>query len=156
MEDQKRFFARERVPVMKHNVAMHANDLYDWTRLLDSAKQGNKHLKNTEHCFDYMRPCKYLGICSGRSEMDDLTQWRTEKNPHAELDLPEGVDPGKVITNSRMKVFKGCPYKHHLQYNLGLRKVRETEDEPLVVGSCGHVALEEYFKAIGRQQGKSL
>jgi hypothetical protein len=154
-EEPTKFFARIRLPMNKHNVIEHVTELYDWTQMIDSSKASGKHLRNTESCFQYQRPCKYLGICSGKSDMDDRAVWTTTRQMHAELELPAGVDPTRVVTNSRLKVFKTCHKKHHLSYNLGLRKANEVTEEPLFLGSCGHSALEMYFVEIQNQQRKA-
>ena len=70
-EQPRKYFARKEIPIFKTHLIGYANDLYDWTRLLDSAKQSGKHLKNPGACFEYNRPCRYLGLCTGRSEVAD-------------------------------------------------------------------------------------
>jgi hypothetical protein len=149
-----KYFARVKIPVLKYNVIRHVNELYDWAQLIGSSIASGKHLRNTESCKQYQRPCKYMGVCSGKSDIDDKAVWTTAKQTHSELDLPPGVDPALVLTNSRLKVFKSCYAKHDMQYNQGLRKVNEPVEEPLYLGSCSHEGLEAYWKTIQNQQRK--
>lgn len=149
-ENPKKYFARERIVIQKSNVIEHAQELYAWTRLLDSAKKTGNHLRNTEACFEYNRPCEYLGLCSGRTNMLDPEKWERARTTHAELDLPIGIDPALVITNSRIKVFKSCMRKHDFKYNLGLRRVGKPVEEPLYLGSASHKALEAYWLQLGK------
>jgi hypothetical protein len=152
LKNPDEYFLRKRVPILSHNLANFASDLYDWTQLIDSAHKTGKHLKNPGACFEYNRPCKFLGLCSGRSDADDKSVWQQAGTNHAELDLPDGIEHRQVITNSRIKTFRTCNKKHYGQYELGLKKAAEEFDEPLVVGSCGHAGLEAYFEQIKESQ----
>ena len=142
------FFNRREIPLMDYHMAQYANDLHTWTKMLDSAIQTGQHLKIPESCFQYRRPCEYLPICSGTLDIDrGLQSGRLVKidERHPELELPEGTDPHKVITNSRLKKFRSCMYRHHLHYNEGLRRAGQVTEEPLFVGSAMHKALEGYW-----------
>ena len=46
----------------------------------------------------------------------------------------------ELLTNSRMQTFKTCPRKHHIEYGLALRPVRD--GAPLRFGSSVHLGLE--------------
>lgn len=152
LKNPDEYFLRKRVPILSHNLIEYAQELYDWTALVDSAHRTGKHLKNSGACFEYSRPCKFLGVCSGRSDIEDTSQWIQAGTNHAELELPEGMEQRKVITNSRLNVFRSCQKKHYGQYELGLKKAVEEFDEPLAIGSCGHVGLEQYFQSIKETQ----
>lgn len=149
LDDPKKYFARTRVPLLKSNVAAHVDELYHWTKELDMDSKCDTHLKNPEACFDYNRPCKYLGLCSGRSHEEDGT-WARKEKMHAELELPDGVDPKLLITISRMKLFRQCRLKHDRQYNKGLVKLNEKAEDALYLGSASHKGLEAYWQAIGK------
>lgn len=151
VQDPHAFFARKEVPITEYNLAQYAMDLYSWTRMLESARQSGQHLKTPESCFDYRRPCRYLPICSGRVDLlDGLQSGQLVKiqERHPELELDASIDETYVITNSRLKVFRQCMYKHDLQYNLGIRRSSEVAEEPLFVGSAMHKALEAYWLAL--------
>lgn len=53
----------------------------------------------------------------------------------------------QLLTNSRAKVARACPRKHHLQYELGYRSVRESS--ALRFGSLWHLAMEAWWEAFG-------
>lgn len=147
LEKPDGFFARKDVPIMEFHLANYATELHSWTQMVNSAKISDTHLKTPESCFTYRTPCKFLNICSGTRQLDrELAKGELIQidNPHQELNLPPDVDPQKVITNSRLKTFRACMYKHHLSYNEGIRKAGILE-EPLFVGSAMHSALEHYW-----------
>lgn len=148
-ENAPRFFCRPEVPIMQANVAESMEQIHLWLKDLHAAQKQYKLKRNPDACMMYNHPCTYLGLCSGRSREDDGT-WKKKENIHAELDLPEGVNPFKVITNSRLATFRACPLKHHRKYVLGIDKMSEEEVESLNVGQLGHVGLEHYWKAIGK------
>lgn len=149
-EDPTKYFARPEVPVIESNIANHIHEVYLWTKELDMDSKGDNHLRNPDACMEYNRPCSYLGLCSGRSHEEDGT-WKHGARIHNELDLEKGVDPFKIITNSRLKMFRTCRLKHHRKYNLGLVKIEENIDEALFVGSAGHVGLEYWWKQIASE-----
>lgn len=147
LEDHKKYFARPSVPMLKQGIAENIHELYLWTKELDIDCRGKIHLRNPGACFEFQRPCKYLGLCSGRSFEDDGS-WIKHPPSHKELELPASVDPSKVITNSRMKLFRTCRLKHYRQYVQGLEKVNEKPEEALFLGTASHLGLEQYWKAI--------
>lgn len=51
-----------------------------------------------------------------------------------------------ILTSSRLRTFRACAYKHHLQYNLGWRPRRT--GEALIVGTIAHRGLNAYFGAL--------
>lgn len=156
-ENWEKRYARPSVPVIKQNIADHIQELYHWTKELDVDSRSDVHLRNTEHCKMFNRPCEYLGICSGKSDKNDESVWIQRGTVHAELELPANVSPFKVITNSRMAMYKGCRLKHHYRYNLGLAKANEEEiDETLYVGTAGHIGLEFYWRAVAANQGRVI
>lgn len=149
MENPGKRFARPEVPIIKSNVGNHMQSLYLWTKELDMDSKSDMHLRNDSNCISYGRACSYLGICSGRSHFEDGT-WTKRKQVHNELDIPAGIDPYKLITNSRMKMFKECRLKHDNYYNKGLVKVQERIEEPLYVGSAAHIGFEYFWKELGK------
>ena len=150
-ESPDSYFARKEIPIMEYHLAQYANDLHSWTMMVHSARMSDTHLKNPDSCFQYRRACEHLGICSGRVNMEsalqsgELIQIETI---HPELELPEGSDQNKIITNSRLKKFRACMFRHDLHYNKGIRKTNQVTEEPLFVGSAMHKALEGYWLAI--------
>lgn len=51
-----------------------------------------------------------------------------------------------LLTASRLRTFRACPYKHHLMYDEGWRPVSVAE--PLLVGTLAHAALEAYWLSL--------
>lgn len=151
-ENPAKYFARPEVPVIKDNIASHMHEAYMWTKELDIDSKSDTHLRNPDACMTYNRACSYMGLCSRRSHEEDGS-WTTKEKVHEELDLPAGVDPHRVVTNSRLGCFRLCRLKHHRRYNLGLIKIKPAAEESLFVGSAGHVGLEWYWKMIMTNQG---
>lgn len=50
-----------------------------------------------------------------------------------------------ILTNSRMQCWKTCPKKHHVLYDLGIRKI--VSAQPLRMGSAVHEALDAHAQA---------
>lgn len=64
--------------------------------------------------------------------------------------MAETVDRGeRLLTNSRLSVFRDCAMKHALMYEDGWRP--GTDAEPLRMGSLIHVGLEAWWKRVARQ-----
>lgn len=151
LEEPGKFFARPIVPLLKENIANHLHETYLWAKELDIDCNSDTHLRNPGACFEWQRPCKYLGICSGRSHETDGT-WKKKDQTHVEIELPAGVDPLKILTNSRLKLFRTCRLKHYRQYVQGLDRIKEDHNEALAIGTLSHVGLEHYWKAIASLQ----
>lgn len=150
-EDPAAYFARKEIPILQYNLTQYAVELHSWTKIMHSARLGGDHLKTPESCFNFHRPCRYLDICSGRVDMIRGVQAGTFvkiDEVHPELELPPETDPREVVTNSRLKTFRSCMFKHDLQYNIGLRKKNERPDEPLYIGSAIHKGLEHYWLSL--------
>jgi hypothetical protein len=154
VSDKDRFFSRPEFPIHAANIVDHMQDLYMWTMELDLDLKSEQHLKNTGACMDFSSACEYISLCSGRSTEND-GGWTIDNKPHAELELPEGENPFKIITNSRISMFKSCRLRHHRRYNIGLRKKNQVIAEPLYIGTVGHLALEAYWLALQNNQGVS-
>ena len=148
-EDRERF-GRYKVPVIKDNVAEFLSELHDWAREIGLEAKGSRHLKSRGHCFEFSHPCRFLGVCTGYSDVTDTEKWKVVGPKHNELELPKGVNPFNIITNSRVKSYQTCRQKHHYEYNMGLVKLNEVQEEPLFVGSAGHVGLEAYWQTIAK------
>lgn len=147
LENPAKRFARPEVPILKSNVAEHMQSVYLWTKELDMDSKSSYHLRNDSACMNFGRACSYLGVCSGRSSFEDGS-WTNRRQVHNELDLPAGIDPHRLITNSRLKMFKECRLKHDNYYNKGIVKIQEKIDDPLYVGSAAHYGWEAMWKTM--------
>lgn len=145
--DPSKYFARPKIRLFKERIADHIDDLYEWTLEIDRDFKSGRHLRNTDACKNYNRPCPFLAICTGQSSFDN-GHWVKHGPKHDELELPKDVDPFRIITNSRVATFKLCRLKHHYKYNEGWRRADADIDDNLYVGSAGHVGQEYYWKAL--------
>ena len=146
-EDHSKF-QRLTVPVIKDSVADHVNNLYHISKEIDLESKGGIHIPSTNSCFAFGNNCTYLPICSGMSDQNDETEWKTESNKHKELDLEDDLDPSLLMTNSRVNCYLSCRRQHNFKYNLGLAPVRENLPESLFLGTAIHIALENYWKTL--------
>lgn len=150
-DSPSRFFARPEVPVIKDNIISHMHELYLNVKELDLDAKSDIHLKNPDSCYMYGRYCEYLGLCSGRSHEQDGT-WTTKDQLHPELEVPNGVDPRSLISNSRMACYRACRLKHFRKFNQGLVKIKEPHNDALFTGSAFHHFMEIYYKIIMETQ----
>jgi hypothetical protein len=141
-------FTRSKIPIIKDQISKHITDLYDWSKEIGLEAKGANHLRSTGNCFSFNTPCEYLGVCTGFSDPDDETVWVKTGSKHAELDLPAGINPFKIITNSRLSMYQGCRQKHEYRYNQGLTKIGAENNENLHVGSAFHAGMEAYWITI--------
>lgn len=155
IRDKDKYFARPRVPLLKSQMSQHVHEKYLWAQEMKMDAASDIHLRNADACKLYNSPCEYLGLCSGRSSEDDGT-WARRDRVHAELDLPAGVDPLRVLTNSRVSMYKTCRLKHHRRYVQGLVKASRKDEDYHFVGTGIHLGLEHFWKAIASNQGRQL
>ena len=154
LENPSNKFRRMPIPITKEVIANHLIQLYAWTNELHIEGQGTTHLHDENGCYQYGRWCHRLSICSGQ-DSEDSGNWTVGNLIHPELALAAGVDPAKVITNSRLKTYRRCRLLHDADYNRGVRKKNHKTEESLFVGDLAHVGLEHYFLAIKeRQEGR--
>lgn len=144
MEDASKYLARPIVSMSGQRVADHMKNFFEWTRRLDADIRRGDHPANTDSCFTHNTPCGFLGLCTGRN---DSKGFEKAEQPHSELEAPEGINPFKIITNSRLGMFKLCPRKHDLHYNQCLRKAGKEEQLALRIGSAMHIGFEIFYKA---------
>ena len=143
LEEASKYMARPIIPLKIERITNNMLSFYEWSKRL---AQDKVFPSNPDACFHYNRPCHYLGLCSGMSRVDDGT-WTRVSQPHAELEVPADVNPFKIITGSRLSMYKLCPLKHDRWYNQGLRKIGKEEDLALRIGTAMHLGFEHYYRA---------
>lgn len=144
MADPERYYQRRMIPRLDDEVLEYATELWTIADEIRLARLSGRHFRNSAACLEYGRPCEYLGLCSGHDEPTS-DNWRRAEEVHEELP-PVGIEGGRdVITHSRTRCFQTCRRKHHLRYNLGLRRVHEDEPEALYLGTLLHVALAAWW-----------
>jgi hypothetical protein len=87
------YFARRSVLRVDSELAEYSKELWDHGQDLLAARASGRTPRNSGACMNYGRPCKFLGVCSGYSQIDDRAEWRRKENVHTEL--PE-IDPVRV------------------------------------------------------------
>ncbi|GAG52887.1 unnamed protein product, partial [marine sediment metagenome] len=134
LQRPNRYYQRQTITRHDWKLGEWANDLWNITQtLMLERRQNGKPRQNTRSCFDYSRPCAYLGICSGHDE-EDSNNWVRRNKRHSELDV-EGSGLN-VLTNSRISCFNTCPRKHYYRYELGIERRDEERSEALFFGTA--------------------
>lgn len=134
INEPDKYFQRRPIPRLQGEVLEYAHELWDIGKAMQHARKAGHYYRNTGACMMYGRPCKFLGVCSGH-EGDEVGAWRRN---------PERHKPG-VLSNSRIRTFMTCNRKYQYEYELGLEKPDEEEQEALVFGSVMHRALEAWW-----------
>lgn len=137
-----KYYQRRMIPRLDDEVVEYAQELWDIASEIRLARLNNTHFRNSEACMQYGRPCAFLPLCSGE-DTPDTDRWTRSENVHDEL--PGVRDGRRLLTNSRIKVFQTCRRKHHLRYDLGLRRVQDEESEALFIGTVLHEALAAWW-----------
>jgi hypothetical protein len=146
IERPQRYYQRHTIPRLDAALHKHATLMWDIGQEILQARAFNRWTQNSGACMHHKAPCTYLNICSGYEDIEALSdKWQRKANVHSELPMLEG-DGRDLLTNSRLRCFQTCRYKHYLQYELGLERQDEEEREALYFGTLWHLALEAYFK----------
>lgn len=148
-----RYFQRRTVPRLDHQIAEHAREVWDLAKSIMDDRQNNRWPRNSKACMQYGSPCKFLGLCSGKSEIES-GGWTQKERVHNELPLLEG-DGRSVLTFSRLGSYQTCRRKHYYEYELGIERIDEEEREALFFGTLWHSAQEAWFKAQLKPTGES-
>lgn len=144
LDDPARYFQRRDISRLDQELLEHAYETWEIADEIRRARLSDRlPYRNSNACMNYGRPCAFLGLCSGH-DTPDSDRWTREEQVHPELDGLEG-DTRDILTNSRMKTFQTCRRQHHFKYELGLRRVDETEGEALYLGTVMHQALEAWW-----------
>jgi hypothetical protein len=148
VERPERYFQRRYVQRLDAEIYEYAGELWGHGDEIRRSRVEDKHPRNSGACMNYGRPCEFLGICSGHS---DIENWGRKQNVHAELPyLDKSVRSRDVLTNSRIRSFQTCRRKHHYDYNLGLVRIEEVE--ALYFGNLWHKAQEAWWGSFIQQE----
>lgn len=142
-ESEKHF---QRRPVLRlHNELVEAaQELWQLSQEVISARRTNRHIRNGGACLNYGTACEFLGICSG---LDNHTsnKWQRRESVHEELHTING-DGRDVLTHSRLACFQTCRKKHYFRYELGIERVDRVRSDALYFGTIMHKGLEAWWK----------
>jgi hypothetical protein len=140
-----RYFQRKIIVRLDSEILEFAGELWDVTKTIGDAIKNDRHYRNSDACMNYGVACQYLGVCSGKDDIDS-DNWEKKPDVHVELDSRFGDGGRGVLTNSRIKCFQNCRRKHYYDYILGKRRVAEDKSEALWIGTLMHEALEAWWK----------
>lgn len=145
------YFQRRMIPRLDSEVMEYASDQWDIGQDIIHARANNRWPRNSGACMLYHSPCKFLGVCSNHDTIDS-DKWQRLEWVHPELPIV-GQNGGRdILTNSRMRTFQTCKRLAYYKYELGVGRVDEEEKESLFFGSLFHLALEQFFLTLQKQQ----
>ncbi len=142
-----KYYQRQQISRTDADVAEYATELWAIGQEILADRNRGVHFRNSSACLDYNRPCEYLGLCSGY-DSPESDRWQRAEAVHAELALDVEDGGRSVLTHSRIKTYQTCRRKHHLRYELGLRRA-DSEGEALVLGTILHEALRAWWSNLG-------
>lgn len=147
------YFQRKSMFRLNDEIAEYAREL--WQHSQDINRQRNTEgepPRNSGACLNYGTPCKFLGICSGH-DTPTSDKWTTKPQVHNELDLEH--DGKNALTNSRIKCWQTCRRKHYYEYELGIKRHEEEDQEALHFGTVFHAGQEAYWETIKQAHERS-
>lgn len=144
IDNPDKFYARRHAPRTREQLAEYAKELWDVADQIRDARNTGRHTRNSSACFNYNRPCPFLGLCSG-SDHPESERWK-KREPR-----PDSVGGDDILSNSRMRMFQQCQRKHHYRYNLKIERVREERDEALFFGSMWGQVLDAYWQSFAEE-----
>jgi hypothetical protein len=145
------YFQRRQIPRLDSEVREYAIELWGHGQDILAARNADRWPRNGFACMTYGTPCEYLGLCSNHDTLDS-GNWTTKPYVHNELPIIGQGDGKDVLTNSRIRTFQTCRRKHQLKYEMGIERTDKEEREALYFGTLYHLALEQYFIALQKQQ----
>lgn len=84
--EPSRFYARQVVVRLKHEVIEAVADLAATVEMMRVCADRGIHPRNPDSCFLFNRPCDYWTTCVGESDIRDDTRFRTARVEHEELE----------------------------------------------------------------------
>tara|TARA_R100001594_G_scaffold139640_3_gene184223 strand:+ start:1173 stop:2258 length:1086 start_codon:yes stop_codon:yes gene_type:complete len=146
--DLNKYYQRQMVPRLDHEILEFANELWQVAKDINEARKHQRWYRNSDACMSWNTPCEYLGICSDHDSVDS-EKWDRADSVHPELGLEDrGAD---LITNSRVKCFQTCRRKHFYRYEIGLKKRDQEDRHALWFGSLMHEALRTWFDCFRKE-----
>lgn len=142
--DPDKFYARRHAPRTREQLAEYAKELWQIGDQIRTATNTDRHTRNSGACFNYNRPCAFLGLCSG-SDSPDSARWQKRES------RPDSVGGDNILSNSRMRTFQQCQRKHYYHYVLKIERVREERDEALYFGSMWGQVMDCYWESFSEE-----
>ena len=150
-EDPEKYFQRRTVTPLMTELADHSENMidvsYDMAEARKRYRNSGRVVKNSGACMMYNTPCKFLGVCSGHSDLLDHG-WKNREHVFPELPEIEGQYGNKtVVTHSRVRCFQACPTKHQYQYEDGYYRDQEVTSPALYFGTVWHDVMDAWWTA---------
>jgi hypothetical protein len=149
IKNADRYFQRRAEPRLNSETLSYAGELWDIGQSILEIRRTGRRIKNSDACLMYGTPCQYLGICCGEDTLES-DRWERIDTIHEELPTIQS-DGRNVLTNSRNRCLKSCEMKHHLRYELGVRRRDEEEREALAFGHLIHLGLAAWWLAFKKE-----
>lgn len=143
MDNPDKYFQRRTIHRLDSETLEYGEELWSVGQAIAETRKTGRHFRNSAACVTYGTPCEYLSICSNEDTIDS-DRWERAETVHGELPTLDGSGLD-VLTNSRVRCYQTCRMKHHLRYELGVRRRDEEEREALAFGSLWHSALEAWW-----------
>lgn len=144
------YFARRMINRLDQEIYEYAQELWENGQEILHVRREDRWTRHASACFNYNRPCRYLGICSG-NDTPDSRNWKSKDFVHAEIPTNEvtqkhiATQGKKLLTNSRVRTFQLCRRKHFYDYELGIERVDAEREEALYFGDLWHKAMENWW-----------
>lgn len=85
LAEPERYFARAEVIRLESELAASDQDVEETALQIRAGAQTGVAPRNPGGCFQWNRPCEFLGPCSGVESLDDETKFRRAESAHEEL-----------------------------------------------------------------------
>lgn len=84
-EHPDRYYQRGDVVRLEHEVVEAAYDTWQTARLIREATVTDRHVRNSDACLRWGRPCQFFPVCAGEASLDDERLYRRAAVAHEEL-----------------------------------------------------------------------
>lgn len=142
-EDPVKYFQAREIPRLATDLDEYRSDAWMQGKQLLYARQHNLWPRNPSHCDAWSR-CQFWELCAGIVPKDS-NLYAPVPRAHAELTMAGEVDGRQLLTNSRLKAYRGCARLHYHLYEEPIRRVGE-EAEALRWGTLWHHRLEAWLR----------
>jgi hypothetical protein len=143
-----KYYQRGEITRMEQEHRETASDTWGTALSMREAKRLNIYPRNPSNCVSWNRECEYLPLCCGEASAADTMLYQIVKPDHEEL---SESSTGLIrITQSSLRTYRGCPKKHHLRNNLGIRSTKKPET--LRRGTSVHGGVEVLRKTGSLEQ----
>ena len=139
-DDPSKFFAQKFVSKVEAEILDYADELWTLSDLIHNCRTLDSSPRNPAACFDFMKSCEYVGLCS-RTESEEAAKW-----DQAEIKYPTR------LSQSRLTCFQTCRRKHYYRYVAGIVPHEKPSSDKMYLGSFVHEGLEALWQFQKQQQ----